>query len=352
MLSFCPNEKFMLIRQFYLPCVLLLAMAGLACCRPRAESYRIDFALNTVCTVSLYDQARDDVYRSIFARISEIESRMSVFLPDSDITRINAAAGMEPVQVHDDVFWLIERAIYFAEISEGAFDPSIGPLVSLWGISGDNPRVPSQEEIDAALSLVNWRDIELDRERRSVFLKRPGMALDLGGIAKGYAADEAARIIREARLKRALIDLGGNIVSYGVKQDKSPWKIGLQNPQYGANRGSYIGIISSWDQSVVTSGVYERNFINDGQLYHHLFFPFNGYPASGGLLAVTVISCISMDADALSTAAFVLGYEKGRALIDSIAGAEAVFVFEDKSIRITKVVEFTLTDAEYRLLID
>ena len=339
---------------FSLFCAFALALTS---CHPKAEPFRAEFALNTLCTIFLYDQARDKVYQDVFGRIREIESRMSVYLPDSDIARINAAAGMEPVRVHYDVFEVIERALYIAEISGGAFDPSIGPVVSLWGIGGNNPRVPTQEEIDAVLPLVNWREVELDRERHTVFLKRPGMALDLGGIAKGYAADESAGIIKDARLKRALIDLGGNIITYGVKQDRSPWRVGLQDPQYynhgdnnyAVNRGSYIGVISGWDQSVVTSGVYERFFVDGGTHYHHLFSPFTGYPARSGLSAVTVIASASMDADALSTAAFVLGYERGRSLIDSLEGVEAVFVFEDMGVRITGGADFSLSDQNYRL---
>jgi thiamine biosynthesis lipoprotein len=298
----------------------------------------------------LYDQAKTEVYEDIFRRIREIESRMSVFLPDSDISRVNAAAGIEPVQVHDDVFKVIERALHFAEISGGAFDPTVGPLVSLWGIAGNNPRVPSQDEISAVLPLVNWRDIEMDRERRSVFLKRPGMALDLGAIAKGYVADEAAAIVRDAGLERALIDLGGNIITYGMKQDRTPWRVGLQNPL--GDRGDYVGFVSGWEQTVVTSGIYERYFMEDGVHYHHLFSPFSGYPAHNNLLSVTVVAVISMDADALSTAAFVMGYEKGRTLIDSLDGVEAIFLFEDMSVRKTGGVSFVLTDVNYRVFIE
>jgi len=223
-------------------------------------------------------------------------------------------------------------------------------LVSIWGIGGENPRVPSQAEIDAALALINWRDVDLDLERHSVFLKRPGMALDLGAIAKGYAADEATAIIRKAGLKQAIIDLGGNIMTYGEKKDKSPWRVGLQNPS--ENRGAYFGVINGPEQTVVTSGVYEKFFEVDGKRYHHIFSPSDGYPVYNGLMAVTIIAKYSIDADALSTAVFVLGYEKGRALIESIEGTEAVFVFDDMSVRKTEGADFVLTNENYRLLQD
>jgi thiamine biosynthesis lipoprotein len=331
-------------RLFFL-CAVVVFGLFIGCAR--AEPSRAEFALGTICSVSLFDQAKAGVYQEIFSRIREIENRMSVNLPGTDIDRINAAAGVQPVQVHDDVFGVIRRAVHFANVSGGAFDPTVGPLVSLWGISGDNPRVPSQAEIDAVLPLINWQNIELDPAARSVFLKQPGMALDLGAIAKGYAADEAAAIVKKSRIKRAIIDLGGNIITCGEKKDKSLWKVGIQNPV--ESRGAYLGIVQAREQCVVTSGVYERYFEADGVRYHHIFSPSMGYPVRNDLLSVTIIASNSMDADALSTAAFVLGYEKARALIESLEGIEAVFVFADKSVRKTKGADFIVTDAEYRL---
>jgi thiamine biosynthesis lipoprotein len=348
-LDFKKNQQSLSTNKCKLPFLLLLCFGACA----QTESSRAEFALGTVCSVTLFDQSRDRVYRDIFSRIHEIENLMSVNIPASDVSRINAAAGIEPVQVHDDVYKVIERAVYFARLSGGAFDPSVGPLVSLWGIGTDTPRLPSQKEIDEILPLINWQDVELDPHTRSVFLRRTGMALDLGGIAKGYAADEAAAIVKNSNVKRAIIDLGGNIVICGEKKDKSPWRAGIQNPGY--NRGDIMGIVNitaehSRAQTVVTSGVYERFFEENGGRFHHIFSPFQGYPADNGLLSVTVISHNSMDADALSTAVFVLGYEKGMALIEAFPGAEAVFVFEDKTVRTTNGVKFALTDNMFRLV--
>ncbi|MDR0444032.1 MAG: FAD:protein FMN transferase [Treponema sp.] len=332
-------------------CAALFVLLLAAC--SQAESSRAEFVLGTVCSVTLFDQAKDRIYQDIFNRIREIENRMSVNIPVSDVSRINAAAGIEPVQVHDETFKVIERALHFAEQSGGAFDPTVEPLVSLWGVPGSNDRlqlnvrVPSQTEIDAVLPLINWRNVELDHHTRSVFLRRRGMALDLGAIAKGYAADEAAAIIRSAGVKRAIIDLGGNIFTVGVKKNKSPWRVGIQHPL--EERGFTIGMVQTTEQTVVTSGVYERFFEADSVKYHHIFSPSRGYPVNNGLLSVTVICSVSMDADALSTAAFVMGYARGRALVESFPGAEAVFVFEDLSVWKTLGVNFTLTDKSFRL---
>ena len=343
-------------RVFFLlivSCTLVLAFS--ACYRAQTPSVevqpvRAEFVIGTVCAVTLYHYANEQVYRDVFARLREIENLMSVNISDSYVARINQAAGLEPVEVPDDVFTVIQRALYFAELSGGAFDPTIGPLVSLWDIGGDNQRVPSPQEIAAVLPLINWRDVELDAGQQTVFLRRQGMALDLGAIAKGFAADEAAVIIREAQINQAIVDLGGNILTIGVKQDGTPWRVGLQNPL--ENRGAYFGIVTDWENTVVTSGVYERNFIFDGTVYHHLFSPTVGYPVRNGLLAVAIVAANSMDSDALSTAVFVMGYERGMALIESLDGVEAIFVFEDMSIRKTGGIDFTLTDEEYRLLSD
>jgi len=322
----------------------------------RAEPVRVEFALGTVCSVSLYEYASEQIYSDIFNRIREIENLMSVNIPVSDISRINAASGIEPVQVHDDTLKVIERAIYFAEFScidtggieaNGAFDPTVGPLVSLWGIGNENPRIPAQDEIDETLPLVNWRNVEINLNNNTVFLKHQGMALDLGAIAKGYAADEAAIIIGKTNVKRAIIDLGGNILLYGEKKDKSPWKVGIQNPLEG--RGVLAGVAQVREKTVVTSGVYERFFEQDGKRYHHIFSPSHGYPANSGLLSVTIIASNSMEADALSTAVFVLGYERGIMLLKNYPGAEAIFIFEDKSIRITPGVDFSLTDNTFHI---
>ena len=323
--------------------ITILFITG--CSKP--DQARSEFVLATICTITLYDEGAPRIYQDVFARLREIESRMSVFIEGSDVYRINKSAGIEAVEVHPDVFHVIERAVHYAELSGGAFDPSIGPLVALWGIGGENPRVPTREEIDMVLPLVNWRDIELDRENKAVFLKKPGMALDLGAIAKGYAADEAAVIIKKARITQAIINIGGNVLTVGEKKDGSLWRIGVQDPL--DTRGAYIGIARTSEKTLVTSGVYERFFVADGIHYHHIFSPSLGYPIDNHLLSVSIITDLSMDADALSTAVFVLGYEKGKAFVESMGGVDAIFVFEDRSVYLTGGVDFTIVDEKYRI---
>jgi thiamine biosynthesis lipoprotein len=363
--------------------IVLIALAGcgsLAGC-DKAGSPQIEFVLGTVCRVNLYEGGTRQLYSRIFARIREIDRTMTVYPgefqdmvsggivdPDSEaaaayqaaaqaltsgVVAINEQAGIAPVKVRADLLEVLEKALHYAALSNGAFDPTVGPLVQLWGIGTDSQRIPGDEEIARALELVNWRDVVIARGAGTVFLRWKGMALDLGGIAKGYAGDEAARIAREANVKRALVDLGGNIVTLGWRHQKKkeplPWRIGIQNPISG--RGTYIGVLTVHDASVVTSGVYERYFESNGKRYHHILSTANGYPVENGLLSVTIVTAGSTDADALSTAVFTLGFERGKALIDSIPETEAIFVFNDRSVRITGGLAgiFTLTDDEFEL---
>jgi thiamine biosynthesis lipoprotein len=313
-----------------------------------------EFVLGTVCTVRLYKKADAEVYREIFSRFREIEAMMSVNSADSDISAVNNGAGIAPVMVHPEVLDVIESALRYAELSGGAFDPSIGPLVKLWNIGQDDARLPAEHEIREALPLVNWRDVVVDRDAGTVFLRRPGMRLDLGGIAKGYAADEAIRIIEKYRIKSAIVDLGGNVFAYGEKPgkwpwQKLPWRIGIQNPL--EDQGRYFAVMELRNKTAVTSGVYERFLEADGKKYHHILSTQNGYPVESSLLSVTIVAERSIDADALSTSVFALGWERGSALVESLDGVEAVFVFNDMSVRCTKGMEdyFTLTDPLYRL---
>jgi len=327
-----------------LPALLLIFIS----CAPSTS--RTEYALGTKCSVTLFTPFKESVYRDIFARVREIDNLMSVNVSSSDVSRINKAAGVDRVKVNKDTFTVIKRAVFYSEISGGAFDPSVGPLVSLWGIGSEKERVPSQEEIEKTLPLINWRDIELDEEKRSVFLKRKGMALDLGAIAKGYAANEAAAIIKEAGIKRAIIDFGGNIVTLGEKKTGTPWKVGIQNPN--KRRGDYFGIIqlnTAEKQTIVTSGAYERFFEKDGTHYHHILSTVTGYPVKNGILSVTVIHSDSTHADAISTSLFALGFEKGLDLLDFFPGTEAVFVFEDNSVRVTPGVNFKITDKTFSI---
>ena len=331
-------------------CAAILTFASFVACAPQAQPPQSEFVLGTVCSINLFDRGKPEIYQEIFARLREIEDRMSINKEGTDLDAVNADSGLAPVAVHEDVFQVVAAARRYAELSGGAFDPTIGPVVKLWSIGTDDARVPSPGEIAAALPLVGWRDLIADESARTVFLKRKGMGIDLGAIAKGYAADEVAAIVRKHRIPRAIIDLGGNVLAYGSKKGGKPWRIGVQDPS--GQRGDPIGIVQAENKTMVTSGVYERFLEADGVRYHHILSTTDGYPVRNGLLSVTIVADRSIDADALSTAVFALGFEKGKALVESIDGLEAIFVFEDMSVRTTQgiVKDFTISDTRYRLV--
>ncbi len=327
------------MKQLLVIILVSLSFVTASCAKPMPA--QTEYVLGTLCTINLFEKGSAEVYRSLFARLREIEDHMSVNREGTELDKVNKAAGREPVQVTADVIEVLSTALRYAELSDGAFDPTVGPLVKLWGIGSDNARVPTENEIAQVLPLINWKDVVLDAKAGTVYLKRPDMALDLGAIAKGYAADEMARILKSNKIERAIIDLGGNVLAYGEKQGGKAWRIGIQDPT--GERGSYVGILEIKNKTMVTSGVYERFLLQDGKRYHHIISTKTGYPVQNGLLSVTIIGDKSIDADGLSTAVFALGYEKGRALLESLGNVEGIFIFEDGSIRATRGARSTFS---------
>jgi thiamine biosynthesis lipoprotein len=308
---------------------IAVAAAGCAADTKPAAYSRMGL-LGTLCKITTWGPAERAV-NAAFDRIGEIDERMSTNRAASEVSRINAAAGVAPVAVSADTFSVIREAVAFSRLSDGRFDLTVGPLVKLWGIGTDDARVPSPAEITAALALVGWRDVELSEPDATVFLPRPGMAIDLGAIAKGYAADEAAAVLAAKGVKTALIDLGGNVLTLGAKPDGSPWRIGLQDPDPTVPRGSHIGILEfEGSRTVVTSGTYERYLMQGGVRYHHLLDTTTGSPVQNGLVAVTIFTSRSITADGYSTLVFASGLERGRALVEATGGAVEALFFTDR----------------------
>lgn len=296
-------------RLNYFFCALCLFCAVLCASCDKKESARTQTVLGTVCSINAYTDGTPALYDILFSRLEEIEQRFSVHRDDSDISAINRAAGVRPVFVHNDVFYVISVALFYAELSGGLFDPTVGPLVSLWNINSENPHVPSSAELQSVLPLIDWRKVSISAsDGNSVFLHQAGMALDLGAIVKGYAADEMARILGEQQVKAAIINLGGNVYAFGKKPNSSVWNIGIKNPELPESEPAAV-IHAAPNTTVVTSGAYERFFVQNGIRYHHILNPRTGFPAESSVASATVVWRSSLDADALSTIAFLLGPE-------------------------------------------
>jgi len=307
------------------------------------------FLLGTICTIKIYDNKSEDVMTKAFNRIKDIENKMSVNKTGTEVDAIASAAGKSYVKVSDDTFYVIKKGKYYSEKSGGVFDITIGPLVKLWGIGTDDARLPSQAEIDSKKSLINYKDILLNENEKSVMLKKQGMMLDLGGIAKGYAADEVAKILKENNVQHATINLGGNVIVLNDNINGKPWSIGIQNPL--ETRGEIVGSVDVTSKTVVTSGIYERYFEKDGKRYHHILNPFTGYPMDNNLASVTIITDISIDADAMTKNLFYLGVDKGLAYAKDTPNIEAIFITKDKKIYATDGIKskIIIKNSDYKL---
>lgn len=312
--------------------IILLVFSIVGCAKePPTPVTKSRIMMGTVVDMRAYGRNAEKAMEKAFAKIQDIENKMSVNIAGSEVAQINDAAGVNAVKISAETLTVLRKAIEFAELTDGAFDPTIGPLVAAWGISTDHPRVPTEIEIDYLTSLIDWRKIEIQEENSEVFLSQPGMAIDLGAIAKGHAADEAAAVLRANGVKSAFVNLGGNVYVIGTKPDGSPWRIGIRDP-FAPEATSFVGVISAADTSVVTSGTYERYFVKDGVLYHHILDPKTGYPAESDLASVTIVSPESIVADAVSTSVFLIGWEAGKELIEALPNVEGVLVDKNRSV--------------------
>ena len=281
--------------------------------------------LGTVISVSTYEQIDEKTFDDIFDMIADIDARMTTNSTDSEIAHINGKSGIEPVAVSQDVYELAEMACEFSDLSEGAFDVTIGPVMELWKVNGEFIVLPEEEKIEEKRSLVGYEKMALSEN--GIMLEEEGMMLDFGGIAKGYACDKTLEYLIAEGFTSALLDFGGNIYAHGLKPDGSLWRIGVAVPLVGEN--NYACVVNVQDMAVVTSGGYERYFESDGVLYHHILDPKTGYPVNNELLSVTIIDPSSAKADALSTSCFVLGLQDGYKLLEDLDSSEGIFITKD-----------------------
>lgn len=253
--------------------------------------------------------------------MERIENEMSEWRKETPVSIINQKAGKEAVAVPEELFKVISAAQKVSELSNGAFDISWAGMMGLWKFSKGEERVPSPEEIKKRLPLVNYKNIKLDETKKTVFLKRTGMAIGLGAIAKGYAVDMAMQAMVNLGVKNAIVKAGGDMRVQGTKDGK-PWDIGINHPR---DKNKLLGKLHLSNISISTSGDYERFFIKEGVLYHHIMDTKTGYPARG-CQSVTILATDTMTSDALSTAVFVLGPEEGMKLIKNLPGIEGIIV--------------------------
>lgn len=311
------------------------------------ESYQI----GTYITLSIYADAEvpGEVFDDLFNLIDYYEYMTSKNIVETELNEINRNAGVAPVTVSDELYDMIRIGLEYSDVSNGLFDLSIGPLVDLWGIGSDHAKLPTETEITNILKSVDYTKIVVDDSTKSVYLSEKGMALDLGAIAKGYIADRLKDMILEKGYESAIINLGGNVLTVGGKPNSDHWNIGVRDPESDA--GSTMGVLKLKDNSIVSSGTYERFFIQDNVRYHHILNTETGYPEQNKMLSVSIISDRSVDGDALSTTVFLLGLEKGYAYVETLENIDAVFIMEDHSVYVTSGLKdkFSLMGDGYEL---
>lgn len=321
--------------------VLCAALLGFCACRQEPQT-RSSFALDTLCTVTLYEPARADWAEESLELLAREEIRLSAHLPQSEVSRINEAGG-RPVRVSKETAALVAAGVAYAQATDGLFDISIGPVSALWDFHSDGKAVPDASALERARQYVNGSAIIVNEAEATVRLPSKEARMDLGGIAKGWISDVMADALRNKGVKSAIINLGGNVVAIGSRPDGKPFAIGVQAPF--AARNEIIGTVQVRDACVVTAGIYERGFEVDGRLYHHILDPRTGYPADTGVIAATVVAKRGVDGDALSTSCLLLGEEKALLLLKQ-KQAEAVLVREDGSLVVTDGLKDVFTPIE------
>lgn len=297
----------------YICCYLLFFLLGSATARS-ADSTQIDYQVNVskiimgtaveaTARYSDINYCKKALYYA-YREMERVENLLAWQKENSEIAQINRAAGIQAVSVSAETFAILQRAAGYARKLDGLFDVTIGPLSSLWGFSGpEGGHLPQENEIKQQLALVNYRNLVLNTKDSTVFLARKGMRLDLGGIAKGYAIDRGSMILKEKGVTNFIINGGGDIYVSGQKDDHTPWMVGIKDPRDGQN---LVVRFALKDYAVATSGDYERFIMVNGQRYHHILDPRDGYPGKLSQSSSTFASTVE-EADVLATYLFIIG---------------------------------------------
>jgi len=330
----------MLLFTFY----FLLLTFTTGCGNNRQVFSKTQLLMGTIAEIKVIDdnpERAKEVIKKCFDRIKEIEDKMSFQDPKSELSFLNQNAGKN-IKVSKDLFYVLEKSLNYSKLSDGAFDVTIGPLTELWGFDRNKRIIPSQDKIAQRVRLVDYRQVKLNSKKREVLLEQKGMKIDLGAVAKGYAVEEVCKIIKEAGIKDALVDIGRNIKVMGKNPDGNIWKIGLQHPR---KPYEILSILPLENMSVATSGDYEQFFIHKGIRYHHILDPKSGYPTNV-CISVTIITPSAMIADILSTAVFVLGEVAGMDLIEELDMVEGIIV-TDSGIKVSSGLEGKIKLAKF-----
>ena len=308
--------------------ILLLSIGCATDTKPYKETV---FALDTVIDLTVIGPDAEKAAKAAIVEMKRLESLLSSYKPDSEISTINRLAGKEPVSISPETEAVLQLSLRYARATGGAFDPTIGPVVELWGIGKKGSFVPDDQTITAALKFVDYRLLEIDPQQHKARLVKPGMKLDLGGVAKGFIIDRMTDILKKYGIRSALINGGGDVRVIGLKPDGTPWRIGVQSPRKPDALAARIPM-TGW-QIVETSGDYQRFIEVDGRRYHHIFDPKTGKP-SAGLVSATLVMPEGIE-DLPSNILLIIGPDRSRELLKKFPGIEAIFIEENGTVSFT-----------------
>jgi thiamine biosynthesis lipoprotein len=303
-------------------------VAGAHSNEPLQQFKETRMQMGTFVSITVFESEKDTAEKAVdlaFNRIDEIENLMSTYKDDSELSMLSLKAFEEFVPLTQDTFVVIKKAIEISRLSSGAFDITCGPLYKLWRDAGESGRLPANEELDKIFRVIGYRKINLDVEKQAVFFEQKGMALNLGGIAKGYAIDEAIKMLKGQGIESALVEAGGDLYAMGIKPGGKSWRVGIQDPYRPDNTGAFLGKLNVKDCAVATSGDYQRFAVINGKKYSHIVNPLTGWPVEN-VPGVTVVANDAITADALATALSVMGPEEGIELAQTLPGVEALIV--------------------------
>ena len=311
--------------------VLALVLLATGCSKTKTVQ-KTESIMGTDVTITVVARSYEEGETAIemgMAELRRLDAMMSLYKDDSEITRVNLAAGKKPVKVSPEMIEVVEHAAEISKLSGGVFDVTIGPLVVLWQMRLKEGKTPTDEEIARVRPLVNYRDVVIDKKASTIFLKKPGMIMDFGGM-KGYTADRVANLFKKRGINNAIIAVAGDIWVLGHREDGNPWRIGVQHPR---EHDKTLAVLDLSDKYISTSGDYERFVIKENKRYHHIIDPRTGKP-SKGTISATLIGDEGAIIDPLAKVPFILGPDAGMNIVRRL-GAEAIIVDEQGKVFVT-----------------
>ena len=317
-------------------CFVIIVMAGCATVSPASPPVvlkRTQMHMGTLVTVTAVSSDKDAgnrAMRAAFDEIKRLEQVLSTWRSDSELSRVNQEAGRRPVQVSPETLELVIRSLELGRLTQGGFNIALGPAIDAWSIT-ERQRIPDDGELQRLKQLVDWTSIHINAESRTIYLPREGMRIDVGGIGKGYAADRAVEEMKRAGATGGSVALSGDIKTFGLLPDRKGFSVGIRHPR---EEGALIAVIDLKDEAVSTAGDYERFFERERIRYHHILDPQTLQPARA-CQSVTVIAKEGTMADGLDTGIFVLGPERGMALVERLPNVEAVIIDHEGNMTIS-----------------